>query len=153
MGVSVYGRQEDIANARIHFENGCIANLTASRVTPQRKRKIRIFQRDAYVSVDYIEQEVEIFRRVRTANPEPGQPAISIVRKKERIEKQEPLKLELAHFIECVQQNKEPLVTGELGRAVLEVIYAAYASAGQGKKISLPFSPVVKKPVDLWLNP
>ena len=60
---------------------------------------------------------------------------------------------ELKHFIECVQQNKEPLVTGELGRLVLEVIYAAYASAGQGKKISLPFSPVVKRPVDLWINP
>ena len=60
---------------------------------------------------------------------------------------------ELKHFIECVQQNKTPLVTGELGRAVLEVIYAAYASAGEGRKISLPFSPRVSKPVDLWLKP
>jgi predicted dehydrogenase len=120
-GVSVYGRDEDIANARIHFENGCIANLTASRVTPVRKRKIRIFQSNAYVSVDYIEQEVEIFRRVRTSNPEPGQPAISIVRKKERIEKQEPLKLELAHFVECVQRGSEPLVRGEHARDALQL--------------------------------
>ncbi len=60
---------------------------------------------------------------------------------------------ELKHFIECVQQNKEPLVTGEDGRAVLEVIYAAYASAGQGKKITLPFTPVVSKPIELWLHP
>ncbi len=60
---------------------------------------------------------------------------------------------ELRHFIECVQKDKQPLTTGELGRAVLEVVYAAYASAGQGKKISLPFSPVVKRPVDLWINP
>ena len=60
---------------------------------------------------------------------------------------------ELKHFIECVQQDKQPLVTGEMGRAVLEVIYAAYASAGQGKKINLPFTPVVKKPVDLWITP
>jgi myo-inositol 2-dehydrogenase / D-chiro-inositol 1-dehydrogenase len=59
---------------------------------------------------------------------------------------------ELKHFIECVQQNKQPLVTGEDGRAVLEIIYAAYASAGEGKKISLPFSPKVERPVDLWLN-
>ena len=59
---------------------------------------------------------------------------------------------ELKHFIECVQQNKEPLVTGEDGRAVLEIIYAAYASAGQGKKIMLPFEPKVAKPVDLWLG-
>lgn len=60
---------------------------------------------------------------------------------------------ELKHFIECVQQDKQPLVTGEDGRAVLEIIYAAYASAGQGKKIILPFSPKVEKPVDLWLTP
>ena len=59
---------------------------------------------------------------------------------------------ELKHFIECVQQNKEPLVTGEDGRAVLEILYAAYASAGAGKKITLPFTPVVAKPIDLWLG-
>src|SRR5690349_4458277 len=59
---------------------------------------------------------------------------------------------ELKHFIECVQQNKQPLVTGEDGRAVLEIIYAAYASAAEGKKILLPFSPQVKKPIDLWLK-
>lgn len=60
---------------------------------------------------------------------------------------------ELKHFIECVQQDKEPLVSGEDGRAVLEIIYAAYASAAAGKKIMLPFAPRVDKPIDLWLNP
>ena len=60
---------------------------------------------------------------------------------------------ELKHFIECVQQDKQPLVTGDDGRAVLEIIYAAYASAGAGKKINLPFNPKVEKPVDLWINP
>ncbi len=59
---------------------------------------------------------------------------------------------ELKHFIECVQQDKQPLVTGEDGRAVLEIIYAAYASAKEGRKIMLPFTPVVKKPIDLWLG-
>ncbi len=59
---------------------------------------------------------------------------------------------ELKHFIECVQQNKEPLVTGEDGRAALEIIYAAYASAAEGKKIMLPFTPKVNKPIDLWLG-
>lgn len=59
---------------------------------------------------------------------------------------------ELKHFIDCVRNNKEPMVTGKLGRQVLEVIYAAYASAKQGKKIELPFTPVVKKPIDLWLS-
>lgn len=59
---------------------------------------------------------------------------------------------ELQHFIDCIQHNKEPVVTGDDGRAVLEIIYAAYASAAQGKKIMLPFTPGVKKPIDLWLN-
>ncbi|MEO7393450.1 MAG: Gfo/Idh/MocA family oxidoreductase [Chitinophagaceae bacterium] len=60
---------------------------------------------------------------------------------------------ELKHFIECVQNDTKPLVTAEDGRAVLEIIYAAYASAAQGKKIMLPFSPKVDKPIDLWLYP
>jgi myo-inositol 2-dehydrogenase/D-chiro-inositol 1-dehydrogenase len=60
---------------------------------------------------------------------------------------------ELKHFIDCVQQDKQPCVTGEDGRAVLEIIYAAYASAAQGKKILLPFTPKVEKPIDLWLKP
>lgn len=59
---------------------------------------------------------------------------------------------ELKHFIECVREDKTPLVTGEDGRAVLEILYAAYASAGQGKKINLPFYAKVDKPIDLWLN-
>ena len=59
---------------------------------------------------------------------------------------------ELKHFIECVQQDKDPLVTGEDGRAVLEIIYAAYASMAEGKKISLPFTAKVAKPIDLWLG-
>lgn len=60
---------------------------------------------------------------------------------------------ELKHFITCVRMGQEPLVNGRLGRAVLEVIYAAYASAGQGKKIELPFTPKVDKPIDLWHDP
>jgi myo-inositol 2-dehydrogenase / D-chiro-inositol 1-dehydrogenase len=60
---------------------------------------------------------------------------------------------ELRHFIECVREDKQPMVTGEDGRAVLEMMYAAYASAGQGKKIELPFAPKVAKPIDLWLKP
>jgi len=60
---------------------------------------------------------------------------------------------ELKHFVDCVRNNREPMVTGEDGRVVLEILYAAYASAGQGKKIMLPFKANVKKPIDLWLNP
>ena len=120
-GVGIYTNREDIANARINFENGCVANLTASRVTPMRKRKIRIFQKDAYISADYIEQEIELFRRVANPNPEPGQPRVSIIRSKERIRKEEPLKLELEHFLDCVIRGSEPLVRGEHGRDALEL--------------------------------
>ena len=57
---------------------------------------------------------------------------------------------EFEHFVDCVINDKDPLVTGEDGRAVLEIIYAAYASAGSGKKVELPFKPSVKKPYKLW---
>lgn len=120
-GVGVYGQNEDIANARLHFENGCIANLTASRITPSRKRKIRIFQPDAYLSIDYIEQEVEIFQRIPVEDPEPGMPKISIVRRKEKIEKKEPLRLELVHFLDCVVKGGEPMVRGEHARDALQL--------------------------------
>lgn len=120
-GVGIYGDKEDIANARLHFENGCIANLTASRVTPARKRKIRIFQRDAYISVDYIEQELEIFQKVKLPKPQPGGPTVSIIRNKEKIRKEEPLKLELEHFLDCVMRGTEPIVKGEHARDALRL--------------------------------
>jgi predicted dehydrogenase len=120
-GVGVYGTREDIANARVHFASGCIANITASRITPQRKRKIRVFQKDAYISIDYIEQELEIFQRVRLPNPQPGAPAVSIVRRKEKMRKEEPLKLEINHFIECVMRGQEPIVKGEHAANALEL--------------------------------
>ncbi len=118
-GVGIYGKHEDIANARIHFENGCIANVTASRVTPLRKRKIRVFQPNAYISIDYIEQEVEIYRRIKNPNPAPGTPSVTIVRTKETIKRQEPLKLQ--HFLECVQHGRPPMVKGEHARDALEL--------------------------------
>jgi predicted dehydrogenase len=120
-GVGIYGTKEDIANARIHFATGCIANVTASRVTPVRKRKIRVFQRNAYISIDYIEQEVEIYRRIKNPNPEPGTPDVTIVRTKETLKRQEPLKLELQHFIECVERGLTPIVKGEHARDALEL--------------------------------
>lgn len=120
-GAGIYGDKEDIANARIHFANGCIVNLTASRVTPTRKRKIRIFQQDAYISVDYIEQEMEIFRKVPTPRPKAGVPRVSIIRNKEKIRKEEPLKLELHHFLDCIARGSEPMVKGEHARDALQL--------------------------------
>lgn len=114
VGVPVLTPRVDIANVRLRFENGCIANLTASRISRDRVRKIRFFQRDAYVSVDYAAQEVEVYRLV----PRSGQmPAIE--GGKVEIPREEPLKRELEDFVGAVRDRREPLVTGAQGRAAL----------------------------------
>jgi predicted dehydrogenase len=114
VGVPVLTPRIDIANVRLRFANGCIANLTASRISRDRVRKIRFFQRDAYVSVDYAAQEVEVYRLV----PQPGRMP-GIEGGKQTLERQEPLKLELEDFIGAVREGRAPRVTGTQGRAAL----------------------------------
>lgn len=121
VGVPILSEREDIANARIRFENGCTANLTVSRVTPNKMRKIRIFQASTYVSIDYEKQSMEIYRKMPIENAEDGEPPAQIVRKRLRLKKEEPLKRELSHFISCVREGHEPAVTGEHGQNALEV--------------------------------
>jgi predicted dehydrogenase len=121
VGVAIFSDKEDIANARVRFENGCIANLTASRITPKKTRKIRFFQEDAYISVDYVKPGMEIYRKQIIPNPRPGSPAVEIVRKRLRLKWQEPLKAELEHFLECVINGMTPQVTGEKARDALEL--------------------------------
>ncbi len=121
VGVGVYSDKEDIANARLTFASGAMASLNASRVTPYKKRKIRVWQPNAYFTVDYVEQEIETWKRYRVPNPLPGQPHISIVRTKEKTEYKEPLKLEIEHFLDCIRQGASPLVRGEHGRDALEL--------------------------------
>jgi predicted dehydrogenase len=111
VGVPVLSRGEDIANARLRFENGCIANVTSSRISPERMRKIRVFQEDAYLSLDYEKQSGEIYRR------ESGR----ITRDKVPIEREEPLKSQLASFIECASSGREPRVSGFQATAALEL--------------------------------
>jgi predicted dehydrogenase len=111
VGVPVLSRGEDIATVRLHFENGCVANVTASRISPEKLRKIRVFQREGYVSLDYQNQSGEIYRLVN------GQ----IVREQVEIEKDEPLKRELAAFVECARQGARPKVSGFEGAAALEL--------------------------------
>ena len=119
-GVGVYGKHEDIANVRLHFKNGCIANLTASRISPDRLRKINLFQADMFISADYIEQEIEVFRRVMNPYAEEGDPKVQIIRTKEKVRREEPLKLELESFLECLRTKSEPVVKGEHARDALE---------------------------------
>ena len=71
VGVPVLSKREDIANARIRFENGCVANITSSRISPERMRKIRVFQEDAYLSLDYQNQTGEIYRTLTVLRPPP----------------------------------------------------------------------------------
>jgi predicted dehydrogenase len=115
VGVAVLTNREDIANAHLKFANGCIANVTASRVSPDRMRKIRIFQPDAYFSLDYAVPELEVYRKVIKS----GRPEITY--RKVTVEKKEPLRLELQSFLSCVRAGKKPLVSGEHGRDALEL--------------------------------
>ncbi len=114
VGVPVLTDRVDIANARLRFESGCVANVTASRISRDRVRKLRFFQPDMYISVDYAEQEVEGWRLVRTAGARPG-----IEGGRLPVERREPLALEMADFVRAVREKGRPLVTGEDGRRAL----------------------------------
>ena len=116
VGVPVLTGRVDIANARLRFENGCIANITASRISRDRVRKIRFFQPDAYLSIDYAAQEVEVYRLVRGAGVRPG-----IEGGKLEVPREEPLVRELADFLGAVREGRPPLVTGQDGRRALEL--------------------------------
>lgn len=123
-GVAILTNKEDIANARIRFESGCIANVTVSRVTPKPLRKLRVFQDDAYISLDYRKQTMEVFRRrSKSGQVAPGDVPYFIESKKIRVKRQEPLKLELDHFLDCVEkQNFDPQTTGEQAMEALDVV-------------------------------
>ena len=105
---------KDIANARLRFGNGCIANVTASRISRERVRKIRFFEPDAYVSIDYAAQEVEMYRLVRGAGDQPR-----IEGGRLEVVREEPLVRELTDFLGAVRDGRPPLVTGQDGRRAL----------------------------------
>lgn len=140
VGVSVLSKSEDIANARIRFKDGCIANLTASRISPERMRKIRVFsggETPCYVSLDYRSQEGFIYRLadetdrdssfIKKLFASKNAMIISefqgkrIVREPVPIEKDEPLKLELKHFVDCIRRHQSPIVSGESALRALEL--------------------------------
>ena len=140
VGIPVLSETEDIANARLRFENGCVANLTASRVSAERMRKIRVFSAGpatSYVSLDYRAQEGFIYRIARDGEEESSllkkllaardSTIVSefggkrIVREPVPIEKEEPLKLELQSFIRCITEKQSPLVSGESAKQALDL--------------------------------
>jgi len=115
VGVNVLTPRADIANARLRFASGCIANVTASRISRERVRKARFFQNDAYVSIDYAAQELEVFRLVKNG------PRPIIQGGKVTVASEEPLRRELADFVEAVRTSRRPGVTGRDGRQALEL--------------------------------
>lgn len=127
VGVPVLSKSEDIANARIRFKSGCVANLTASRISTEKMRKIRVWQGEpqAYLSLDYQNQAGEIDRLVN------GQ----ISREKVSIEKDEPLKRELQAFVECASRGQQPLVSGSQAMAALELAIQITELVGENLKL------------------
>ena len=142
VGIPVLSKSEDIANARLRFANRCVANLTVSRISPERMRKIRVFSGGAitsYISLDYRAQEGFIYRVAREGEEESSllkkllrakdSTIVSefagrrIVREPVPITKEEPLKLELQHFIECVSVRQAPAVSGESAKKALDLAF------------------------------
>lgn len=111
VGVNVLTSFEDIANARLTFKSGCVANLTASRVSDEVMRKIRIFQEDTYISLDYKEARASLYKKNGSQINKEDLP----------IEKEQPLKKELESFIHSVATNTRPLVSGPVAREALKI--------------------------------
>ena len=131
-GVAVISDQIDIANARIQFNNGCVANITASRISLKKMRKMRLFQRDAYISLDFLEGTSEIYRLIdddEAASMEGLTIPINtgddrsrrILRQQPQVSNNESLALELSSFVQAVRGHSPPLVTGEDGREALRI--------------------------------
>lgn len=130
-GVAVISETPDITNARIEFESGCVANLTASRISLKNMRKSRFFQRDAYISVDFLEKQAEIVKITQLeGEPDPfdfvldlgdDKPKKKIEIEKPNIEPNNAIKEELASFADCIINNTEPVVSDSDGRYALEV--------------------------------
>jgi predicted dehydrogenase len=142
VGISVLSRTEDIANARIEFESGCVANLSASRMSLKKAREIRIFQENAYLSLDFMNQAGHLVRKsdiiayglkMKIGLAKPGD-ASSVPVHEIPIEKGEPLALELAHFVESVAQARQPKVGAAFGKSALAVAIAITEQIRSRKK-------------------
>ncbi|MBU0683523.1 MAG: Gfo/Idh/MocA family oxidoreductase [Candidatus Omnitrophota bacterium] len=114
VGISTVSDHEDLANVRLTFQNNIIADITASRITQEETRKIRIFQEESYILLDFMHQEAFLFNR----------DGIKVHKEKIRIKKKEPLKVELKAFINSVRTRKKPIVSGVEGKQALEVALA-----------------------------
>jgi predicted dehydrogenase len=117
IGTPVFTEEEDIANARIQFANGCVANVTASRISLKSERKMRIFQPDAYISVDFQNKTFAVFRK-GDGEMFPGVP--NVTKEEQSFGQTDALKSEIESFLDAVINGKQPVVSGEDGRYALE---------------------------------
>jgi predicted dehydrogenase len=130
VGVPVLTSRIDIANARLKFDSGCVANITASRISRDKIRKLRCFQPDMYVSIDYAAQELEAWRLRRSPDARPvieGGPV--------DVQKDEPLRRELADFVDAVLDDRAPAVTGQDGRRALALAARVAEAIGGGQPL------------------
>lgn len=116
-GIPILTEHVDIANARLEFENGAVANVTASRVSNKKQRRIRVFGQNSYYGLNYIDQQIDVVRAV----PKPGGGRADIVTESLKIEPRQPLDAELAAFVQCVRTGVAPLVGGRIGLQALDV--------------------------------
>jgi predicted dehydrogenase len=117
VGTPVFSEEIDIANARIRFENGCVANVTASRVSVKTERKLRIFGDDAYLSLD-LQQKIVTLIRKRAEPPKAGE--LPVIIEEQSLEPGDALKAEIDSFLDCVRRGGQPVVPGEAGLTALE---------------------------------
>ncbi len=131
-GIAIISDTPDIANARLQFENGCVANVTSSRISRNAMRKMRMFQRNAYISIDFQIGQADVFRlgnegesgnwsTMLLGQIGEGKKKRNIIYEQPEVKKINALKYELESFIDCVQNNKRPIVSGEDGFRALEV--------------------------------
>lgn len=117
IGAPVFTDEEDIANARIQFENGCVANVTASRISMKSERRMRIFQPDSYITVDFQNKKLAQFRK-GAGEMLPGVP--NVIVDERNFEPGDALKAEIVSFLECIRTGAAPVVSGRDGKRALE---------------------------------
>jgi predicted dehydrogenase len=131
IGTTVFSDEIDIANARIRFENGCVANATASRVSLKTERKLRVFEDDAYLSID-LQQKILTLIRKRPAPVAAGQLPVTI--DEQSFDQGDALKAEIESFLDCVRTGKPPVVGGEAGMRALETAMRITEQVREGAK-------------------
>lgn len=150
VGVPVIAESQDICNARLSFENGCVANITASRISAKPLRKMRLFERDSYVSLDFLNKSVEIYRLVEAGqipSDEKAKKSVvgripvekagkTIIYEKPKTGDQDMLTSELESFLHSVRTRTSPKVTGEDGKRALEVALTIRDKAEEHQKRS-----------------